>query len=147
MVAAHGTPARSRCSGGNPRVRDARRSLLRGAHAGELDRHRRSRLRHDAQPRRRAPPRLRDGAERPGGDGRLGPRDMLVDQIPPGNPIPPAGTFVNDAGDVVSGASVKADGKSATTNSSVVATIKLPKSVRGHVGVTVTDKGYRTLSL
>jgi hypothetical protein len=102
------------------------------------------------------------------GDGRLGPLDMLVDQIPNGNPIPPGGTFyarvlpvlsvtasvkkgkgkavaltvkVTDAGDVISGATVAAAGKKSKTNASGVA--KLALAGKGAVTITVTEGGYQ----
>src|SRR3954447_8484239 len=102
------------------------------------------------------------------GDGRLGPLDLFVDEIPDASPIQPAGSFwarvlpvlsaslsvnkahklavkVTDAGDDVSGATVAAAGKKATTNGSGVATLTLPKSASGHVPVTISAAGYRTL--
>src|SRR3954451_15285005 len=109
------------------------------------------------------------GLLRLSGDGRLGPLDLLVDQIPNGNPIPPGGTFwarvlpelsatakvkkhkltvtVTDAGDAVSAAKVKAAGKSATTNAKGIATIKLAKKAKGNVAITVTKAGYNALKL
>lgn len=106
------------------------------------------------------------------GDGRLGPLDLLVDQIPraPGG-FGPAGTFyarvlprlsgkvvvkalkggkralhvhVTDAGDAVAGATVAAGGKSATTGKGGSATLV----VAGAPGtVAVKAPGYRPLRL
>src|SRR4051794_34192288 len=109
------------------------------------------------------------GLLRLSGDGRLGPLDLLVDQIPNGNPIPPGGTFwarvlpelsatakvkkhkltvtVTDAGDAVSGATVKASGKSAKTNAKGIATLKLPKKTTGKVTISVTKTDYNALKL
>jgi hypothetical protein len=108
------------------------------------------------------------GLLRLSGDGRLGPLDLLVDQTPNGNPLPAPGTFharvlpqlsasakvknhkltviVTDAGDAVSGAKVKAAGKSSTTNVKGVATITLSKKTSGQVSVSVTNAGYNPLT-
>ena len=101
------------------------------------------------------------------GDGRLGPLDLLVDQIPSSSgSIPPPGTFharilpvlsvsasikgghklkvaVKDAGDAVPGAKVKALGKKKKTNAKGVATLTLPGSLPKRVKVTVKASGYR----
>lgn len=98
------------------------------------------------------------------GDGRLGPLDLLVDQLPPSGPggafharVLPilSGSFkvaghkllakITDAGDPVKGAKVAVAGKSAKTNSSGKATIALPKSASGKLAVTVTAPGYNPL--
>ena len=106
------------------------------------------------------------GLDRLAGDGRLGPLDLLVDMIPNGNPIPPAGTFharvlpelsasakfkkgqltvtVTDAGDPVAGATVGAGGKTATTNAGGVAKLKLKKPPSG---AKITAPGYQALKL
>ena len=105
------------------------------------------------------------------GDGRLGPLDLFVDQIPASKTsIPPAGTFyarllpelsatvsvknvkkvdrltvkVTDAGDPVAGASISVKGKHATTNSA--GSGKLTLSGTGRVKITITDPGYQALS-
>jgi hypothetical protein len=109
------------------------------------------------------------GLLRLSGDGRLGPLDLLVDQIPNGNPIPPSGTFyarvlpqlsakakvkkhkltvkVTDAGDAVAGAKVKAAGKKATTNAKGTAVLKLSPKTKGKLAVTVTKTGYNKLKI
>lgn len=112
------------------------------------------------------------GLLRLGGDGRLGPLDLLVDQIPNGSPIPPGGTFyarvlpelsasvkvttvkktgahklkvtVTDAGDPVAGAKVAGGGKKATTNAKGVATLTV-KSKAKKLALTITHSGYNKL--
>jgi len=112
------------------------------------------------------------------GDGRLGPLDLFVDEIPTSKPtLPPAGTFharvlpepsakasvtkvktkkgklkayklkvhVTDAGDPLSGATVAAAGKQATSNTTGVAKLKLPATLSGKVKVTMKHPGYRSI--
>ena len=110
------------------------------------------------------------------GDGRLGPLDLLVNEIPNSNS--PAGEYyarvlpmlsanvtvahvknkfgkltaikvrvaVNDAGDPVSGATVSLKGKKTKTNKQGVANLTLPPSAAGKATVTITDAGYNPLS-
>jgi hypothetical protein len=108
------------------------------------------------------------------GDGRLGPLDLLIGGTPlvkSGQAV--GGTYyaralpvlsasvsvakvgaafsltvkVTDAGDAVSGATVSAKGKSAKTNSSGVAKIKVGGSAGTKVTVKVTDPGYQKLAV
>lgn len=103
------------------------------------------------------------------GDGRLGPLDLLVDQIPDvKGPIQAPGNFyarvlpvmsvsasvkkgkssftvtvtVTDAGDPVAGASVS--GTKSKTNSKGIVTFSAPLSSPKHVTLTVTATGYQT---
>lgn len=113
------------------------------------------------------------GLDRLAGDGRLGPLDLLVDQIPNGNPVPPSGTFyarvlpelsasvkvtsvkkstahklkvtVTDAGDAVSGAKVSAAGRKATTGTNGVAKLKVASRSK-RVKLTVKHAGYNALT-
>jgi hypothetical protein len=107
-----------------------------------------------------------NGLARLSGDGQLGPLDLLADGLAPGGATPATmyarvlaelsakGSLkkgklkvtVTDAGDPVSGAKVKAAGKTATTNGSGLATLSLGKSVK-HVTVKITAPGYNTLKL
>lgn len=107
------------------------------------------------------------------GDGRLGPLDLLVDEIPNGTgPVQPAGIYharvlpvlsatvsvtkvkkvykltatVTDAGDPVAGASVSVKGQKKTTNAKGVATFTLPSSAGGTATVIVTSPGYKVLT-
>lgn len=101
------------------------------------------------------------------GDGRLGPLDLLANVTP--NGAPNAGVYyvrelpvltvgvstkqlfkgfgltvsVTDAGDAVAGATVKAKGKSSSTNLSGVTHLTVSGSSGQHVRVTVTVPGYR----
>jgi hypothetical protein len=110
-----------------------------------------------------------------GGDGLLGPLDLLVNFAPAvsgGNklvngiyharvlPLLSAKASaqklksgahkvtvtVTDAGDAVAGAKVTVQGKTATTSSSGVAKLTLGASTPGHVKLTVTSPGYRVLT-
>lgn len=111
------------------------------------------------------------------GDGRLGPLDLLVDEIPHNDGQIP-GTFytrvlpvlsakasslavknkqkkvvahkltvtVTDAGDAVSGATVKIKGLTKTTSKGGVATLTLSGAAGGSVPVAVSAPGYRPLT-
>jgi hypothetical protein len=116
------------------------------------------------------------------GDGRLGPLDLFVDELPTGKgKVLPGGTFharvlpepsaavsvtkvnkktkkgkvkivayrvkakVTDAGDPLAGATVTAKGKSATSNATGLAKLKLPGTLHGKVTVKVTHPGYLTI--
>lgn len=107
------------------------------------------------------------------GDGRLGPLDLLVDEIPNGTgPVQPAGIYytrvlpvlsasvsvsavknthqltvkVTDAGDPVASAIVSVKGQKKTTNAQGIAVLTLPSSTGGNVTLTITRLGYQTLS-
>ena len=107
------------------------------------------------------------------GDGRLGPLDLLVDEIPNGTgPVQPAGIYysrvlallsasvsvasvkngykltvhVTDAGDPVSGATVSIKGKTAKTNAQGTAKLAFAGSPGGSPILTVTSPGYHVLS-
>lgn len=109
------------------------------------------------------------------GDGRLGPLDLLVNEapIPPNGQKLINGIYharvlprlsattavkqigktkfkltvkVTDAGDPVSGATVKARGQQHKTNKQGVAVLKVIGSSGSHVTETVTDAGYQMLS-
>ena len=105
------------------------------------------------------------------GDGRLGPLDLLMSGTPakgnaPGGsyharalPVlsagvtiknPSKGHFtlkvtVTDAGDAVQGATVTLKGKTATTNATGTATIKLAGATGQHVTLQITDPTYQVL--
>lgn len=120
------------------------------------------------------------------GDGRLGPLDLFVDEIPTAKgKVPPGGSFharvlpkpsvlvtvkkktkkvkkksgkivtkvvayklkakVTDAGDPLAGATVKAAGKSTTSDATGRAKLKLPGSLSGKKTLKVTHPGYRTI--
>jgi hypothetical protein len=105
------------------------------------------------------------------GDGRLGPLDLLIGGAPDAKTVVPGiyharilpvlsatvapkqlsnGSFklkvdVTDAGDAVSGATVSAKGKKATTNATGGATLTVAGSKGDHVTVTVTHPGYNAL--
>ena len=105
-----------------------------------------------------------DGLARLSGNGQEGPLDLFADGIPHGKGI--GATMyayvkailsatasvkkstltvkVTDAGDAVAGATVKAGGKTASTNSKGVATLTLKKPAKS---ATVSAPGYQTLKI
>jgi hypothetical protein len=115
-----------------------------------------------------------DTLDRLSGDGRRGPLNLLVDELPAHGstglyeakilPVLTAGVSVTavknphhqvtghkltvtvtDAGDAVKGATVEVKGVSKKTNVHGVATFSLAGAAAEHVGVTVKDDGYQAL--
>jgi hypothetical protein len=106
------------------------------------------------------------------GDGRLGPLDLLADEIPNTTGPPPAGIFhahvlpvlsstaslatqkkgdtltvrVTDAGDPVAGASVSVNGQTAKTNAKGIATLTFGSAASGSATLTVKSPGYQLLA-
>ncbi len=108
-----------------------------------------------------------------GGDGRLGPLDLLINMTPRSPGSEPAGIYyahilprlssavsptkskpgkfllavkVIDAGDPVSGATASAQGLHAKTKSAGVAKLTVHGSTGKHVTVTITAPGYEVFT-